>query len=292
MIVNSFCDTVLCIMLKRLTLKYWTLALLFIFIVAVLGMSRYAEHRKAENQKYAQAGSPESAVCECNAGKSTEKASQPKYPPSWIDTFTWPEGVTAWALLLTLLVIAWQSAETHAAAKATEDAVLEAKAARTHDEGTAKRQLRAYVCLDTAEVAFDGGQPVAYVNFRNSGQTPAYEAHGWAAVEAGPHPLQAPLPLPEKIAKAKYTVGPEAKFGFPGRRKTQLFSEAELASFAKPENTLYVYGRVDYRDAFGDWWYTNFRLVAGGKAGLRVVHKEDGSVRWVLGPDFEGNDAT
>lgn len=177
-------------------------------------------------------------------------------------------------------------------AAAAKDAATAAKEMLELSRITAQRQLRAYVCLDTAEIAFDGGQPIAYVNFRNSGQTPAYEAHGWAGVEAASHPFPAPLPIPVNIAKAKYTVGPGAKFGFPGRRKTPLFTQAELESFAKPDKTLYVYGRVDYRDAFGDWWYTNFRLIAGGKAGLRIVKKEDGSVRWMLGPDFEGNDAT
>jgi len=38
----------------------------------------------------------------------------------------WPEGITAWAVILTLFVIAWQSAETARAARATETAVVEA----------------------------------------------------------------------------------------------------------------------------------------------------------------------
>lgn len=38
----------------------------------------------------------------------------------------WPEGITAWAVILTLFAIAWQSAETARAARATETAVGEA----------------------------------------------------------------------------------------------------------------------------------------------------------------------
>ena len=38
----------------------------------------------------------------------------------------WPEGITTWAVILTLFVIAWQSAETARAARATETAVGEA----------------------------------------------------------------------------------------------------------------------------------------------------------------------
>ena len=115
--------TISCIMLKRLALKYWPLALLLVLIVAVLGISRYAERRKAENQEYTQTSSPESAVPPLNADKSTKKTNKPKYPPSLVDTFAWPEGVTAWALFLTLLVIAWQSIETRDAANASRDSL-------------------------------------------------------------------------------------------------------------------------------------------------------------------------
>ncbi len=114
-------------MSKRLALKYWPLALLFVLIVAVLCMSYYAEHRKAENQEYAQASSPKPTVSPLEADKRPKPTNKPKYPPSWVDTFAWPEGVTTWGLFLTLFVIAWQSVETHAAAEATAAGVEAAK---------------------------------------------------------------------------------------------------------------------------------------------------------------------
>ena len=97
------------IMLKRLVLEDWLIGLLIILIVAVLGMSRYAEHRKTENQEYTQAISPSAKVSPPDADKGTEITNKPKNPPSWVDTFTWPDGVVAWALLMTLIVIALQS---------------------------------------------------------------------------------------------------------------------------------------------------------------------------------------
>ena len=93
-------------MFKRLAMKYWPMALLLILIVAVLCMSRYAENSKAEN-------------AQANASKSTQRAIE-SLRPSWIETFAWPEGATAWALFLTLLVIAWQSTETREAAKSAD----------------------------------------------------------------------------------------------------------------------------------------------------------------------------
>ncbi|MGA7829816.1 MAG: hypothetical protein WCA21_02525 [Terracidiphilus sp.] len=107
-------------MLKRLVLQYWPLVLLLVLIVAILGMSRYAEHRKAENQEYAQASGPEATVTPSETDKGGKPTKKPKYPPSWVDTFAWPEGVTGWALFLTLLVIAWQSVETRRAAQSAE----------------------------------------------------------------------------------------------------------------------------------------------------------------------------
>ncbi len=220
---------------------------------------------------------------------------------------TWPDSIETWALLLTLFAVAYQAsllhqhashfkdlaAKTALAATAASNGVSEARKAYTLAEKNAKRQLRAYICLESAEVTLPNGQPLALVNFKNFGETPAYEVHGWIAVEAGPHPLQGSLPIPtDKMVKPKTTVGPKSGFGYPGRRKTHLFTGAEIATISGKSAALYVYGRVEYRDAFGDYWYTNVRLMAGGIAGLRTSTSKDGSVRWVIGPDLEGNDAT
>jgi len=97
------------------------MVVLLILIGAILCMSRYAEHRKAENQNNTHASSEQTSVTPNDASKSTENADKTEHRPDFIDTFTWPEGATVWALFLTLIVIAWQSAETRSAAKATED---------------------------------------------------------------------------------------------------------------------------------------------------------------------------
>ena len=73
------------IMLKRLGSKYLPMILLVLSIVAILCLSRYAGGGMA----------------------------------SWVETFAWPNGVTVCALLLTLVVIAWQSTEARDAAKAS-----------------------------------------------------------------------------------------------------------------------------------------------------------------------------
>lgn len=213
--------------------------------------------------------------------------------PKWYTTFEHPDGMLVIVGLITCVIIGWQSWQTRKAAEATQEAVRDGKKEYMLAEDTTKRQLRAYICMDTAEVEFSTGQPIANVHFKNCGQTPAYEVHGWVGVEVRPHPLQSPLPVRDDIAKPKTTVGPGVGFGYPGRRKSQMFTKEELSKIgAGPLTTFYVYGRVDYRDAFGGYWYTTVRLIAGGEAGLRVSTLTDGSIRWSLCPDIEGNDAT
>lgn len=104
-------------MLKRVMLKYWPMVLLLALIVTVLYVSRYAERRKEANQDNAQPSTPAATISPDDAGNAREDTDKLKHHPDFLDTFTWPEGVETWALILTLFVIAWQSTETRDAAK-------------------------------------------------------------------------------------------------------------------------------------------------------------------------------
>ena len=70
-----------------------------------------------ENQSSLAVGS---LVCSIEASQDAE-AGKP-HPQWWYKLLSWPEGVTAWAVLLTLYAIVWQSWETRRAADATRDA--------------------------------------------------------------------------------------------------------------------------------------------------------------------------
>ncbi len=50
-------------------------------------------------------------------------------PEGWHRFVTWPEGITAWAVIFTLAAIAWQSVAKARAAVATENAVKTAELA-------------------------------------------------------------------------------------------------------------------------------------------------------------------
>jgi hypothetical protein len=75
-------------------MRYWPLLALALLLAAIIGMSLYADCAK----------------------------------PVWAKFVAWPEGVGAWAVILTMFVIAWQSMETH-----TTVTVMQAQSNQTAD---------------------------------------------------------------------------------------------------------------------------------------------------------------
>ena len=182
--------------------KYWPLLLIVIILVAIVCMAQYADsakHRYEESAKKAKAA----AVAKGDDAKATNNAEDAYKPPVWAKFFTWPEGVGAWAVILTLLAIAWQSVETRAAAKATE-ANVEA------GSETAERQLRAYLCIAYSELRFLGDGTIEPVlHLKNCGITPAYKVSSWQRGRLREYPLQSPLePPPDDLLKGVAVIPP------------------------------------------------------------------------------------
>lgn len=260
--------------------------LLLTLIVAVLCMSRYAESHKTDHQDNTQASRPETPISKNDASKGTKNTDKPQHPPSWIETFTWPDGVTAWALLLTLLVIAWQSAETRAAAIATEASVEAGKE-------TAKRQLRAYLCVSHAVVTITPqGQIKSRVDIENGGQTPAYNVRSWS------HPIITQYPPGDKLKPPPNGL-PQGVSIIPSKREQHLpakpisagaNSAKVIETLGNPNVAYYVHGRIEYVDVFKDAHFVDFRLILGGPATNAVEMDKDGNYRAELSMDSEGNE--
>lgn len=102
--------------------KYWTLLAIVLILVAVIGMSQYAESSK-QNCEHAAREAQAAAVAKGEDQQPHKDAENACRTHILARYFAWPEGVGAWAVILTLLAIAWQSVETLAAAKATEVSV-------------------------------------------------------------------------------------------------------------------------------------------------------------------------
>jgi hypothetical protein len=228
-------------MLKRLALKYWPMVALIIFIGAILSMSRYAEHRKAEQSNNTQVSSPQTAVAPNDDSKSKENPDKTKYRPDFIDTFTWPEGATVWALFLTLIVIAWQSTETRDAAKA---ALLNAQALINSE--------RPWIMATIEESIGPRGGFQLYVT--NKGRSPAMITEAQLGCVVAPDVSALPK-------RAPYGDGSMAKDRIILHGEKQVmtwFSAGTLKNivgedfpFASGEEDVFVFGRIVYRDLLG-----------------------------------------
>jgi hypothetical protein len=150
--------------------------------------------------------------------------------------------------------------ETRRAVKSTDDAV-------TITREIGEKQLRAYITIPTATV---GGpdKPVVTINFKNSGQTPAYDVRVWADSRYHRFPLSIDLPEPEREPRKgiavlgpgdPYTLVVDAARGF---------SNGERMAIQSGEAAIYVFGEILYRDAFKEKRFYRFRMFYGGDAGV------------------------
>ncbi len=102
--------------------KYWPLAVIAVLLLAILCVSQYAESTK---QRYEESHCQikTASVAEDKDHKPGDQTDCPYKPPVWSKYVTFPEGLGAWAVILTLLAIVWQSIETRDAASASRDSL-------------------------------------------------------------------------------------------------------------------------------------------------------------------------
>jgi hypothetical protein len=128
-------------------------------------------------------------------------------------------------------------------------------------EDTERRQLRAYVFAIKATMKdFEHGKkPNVRITVRNTGQTPAYRMNIESAIVPREIPLKGPLPTPAQYV-ANFTLGPASEF-YPILTASD-FLVPELSAQVLRDNAAYfVYGRINYIDAFGTKRYTDFKLI-------------------------------
>jgi hypothetical protein len=136
---------------------------------------------------------------------------------------------------------------------------------------TAKRQLRAYVFVYSAEISnimSDQNVAVTLV-VKNFGQTPAYKLSAWLGVDILPFPLKTPLSSAadiQQIANTNIGPGGEQAMKFSSDRPIPV----ELRDEFEPQkiSAVYVHGTIKYVDAFKIRRFTNFRLYKGGNFGV------------------------
>lgn len=138
---------------------------------------------------------------------------------------------------------------------ATNAAIESNKIARD----TAKRELRAYLPVESAEVRNLECGTEYFIQFRNFGQTPAYQVTGWGALAMQPHDFSA--------------VGAMSCFGdIPPGGQVHIYKRAprpltlvETINLKSGLLEINFFGEINYFDAFGETRATKFRRAIGYK---------------------------
>lgn len=281
-------------MLRQMALRRYGIA-----VVLILGCCIYVSHqdqktRDQYEQKCSQLNAssvPRSGHHEdCDEG--AENAA--RHLPPWYRIFGWPEGITTWAILLTLLVIANQTRETAKAAEATQIAVHTADKSLALQEDTAKRQLRAYMVMRNSRlIIHEDGFVEAKMELANCGQTPAYDLRGATLCRFTTYPIQRPKSMPNNLRQSQSTIGAGLAFHLlpPGGRHDKGNREQLLRKLsAEGGNLVYcVNGYFTYKDIFQDPHWIKFQMIVGGPGGVRV--DADESNQWAsFSNDCEGNE--
>jgi hypothetical protein len=169
-------------MLKRiLSWKY------LIAVVIVLGGCIYVSRQDQKtrdqyeqncNQLNASALPPSGHYEDCDKG--AENAA--RHLPRWYRVFGWPDGITTWAILLTLVAIAEQTSQTRRAADATADSANAAYGSVMFAEAQfelMKEERRARISINARGIQVEDPDSeywnlMTSIEIRNLGQTRAF----------------------------------------------------------------------------------------------------------------------
>jgi hypothetical protein len=226
--------------MNSFVLKYWQLFAIALVLIAIVGLSQYAEFSKQRYDERAKQ-TKATAVAKGEDGEAKDNAPQPYKPPVWAKYVTFPEGVGAWAVILTLFVIAWQSIETRDAARA---AVVSAQALINSE--------RALLLFTVDKVAKDEYNDFFVVKVKNYGRVPA------RTIEIS-SPIQASMSIKDLIAESpdygehiqdiQEYLAPQESWTvatiFPQRTKLEKFYDK---TYPAPISGLITYGQVTYLD--------------------------------------------
>lgn len=172
----------------------------------------------------------------------------------------------------------WAAFAAAAAARAAQQSVNFA-------ENTGKRQLRAYLTIDGARAScistVTNIKPQVVI--KNVGQTPAYSVRACVCIENAPRSDPPPITkLVPFISDA--VIGPGSSIEL-GCAPIQL-TVPEFEAVRSGGNAIFVWGRVEYKDVFGQLHYLTYR-----DASLNFRSEPNGPAWFDLSPTEAGNEA-
>jgi hypothetical protein len=139
-----------------------------------------------------------------------------------------------------------------------------------------RRQLRAYVFPDQANLAWQGTTKptVVEIVIKNSGQTPAYRLSTATVVSVDDNPLQVDLHVPSM--PDNHTVIPPAGSYAISVAMDKPLTADQLQAIQKGTQAIYAFGEIAYDDAFGRvtryrFFYSGAGADNGSKVGLAYL---------------------
>jgi hypothetical protein len=171
-------------------------------------------------------------------------------------------------------------------------------------EQTTRRQMRAFVYLDTISIyniappinPLPGYQPtgaqlvsreegpLAIIRIKNTGNTPAYQVRHRAVIAVGPYPREGKLPPIDRNAPAPYASLPPGGITTKMIKAPHPLTDAQILGVRTGTIAIWVYGEIQYRTAFRQKRKTEFRLFHNSITGTTGISTE---MTWAEG----GNDA-
>jgi hypothetical protein len=172
-----------------------------------------------------------------------------------------------WASALGLIGLGFTFWETRRTASAAINA-------NKLSEDTAKRQLRAYVLVESVVASKDPRSKDGFgavVTTKNFGMTPAKDLSEWVEITVADLPLTISLPPHKPNNPSRSIVGPGVStIQIPTMKK--LPDDIESAVLEN-RAAIYVYGEVQYADAFGERRTTKYRLMSSGQGHVLGLYR-------------------
>jgi hypothetical protein len=191
------------------------------------------------------------------------------------------------ALVAAFLGLVWIKGtldSTREAVAQTTEATEEMREANRIATDNAKRQLRPYVHILSADLKLsDEGKPIAKIFWKNFGQTPALDFEAWTHSWTTHFPLICPLPrAPADMLISSNVLSP-GNYSEATQPDGRPVSESNRTEIEAERSAFYVYGAAEYHDAFGEKHVSEFIYFCHGAGCLE---------RGRLAPYMSGNTAT
>jgi hypothetical protein len=146
-------------------------------------------------------------------------------------------------------------------------------------------QLRAYVVTGVSYLGIEAGQPLVQVTCANIGQTAALHVLTFSKMDVLPFPSSDKvLPDVTQTIQPEIFLQPRENLDFPVRPITPFDAAAIEQAHTPTTHRLYVFGRIEYDDVFGNRHETPFAYtLSGGKNAKDLFN----GIKNPEGPRFE-----